>query len=106
MMDETARREFQRMVASYQDRGDPTGWCDQVYRGAHGDFRAVFWADLVPSPHLMSWLEEHPVSDKSLSAVTVGCGVGDDAEAMAAAFAGFACAQATRSPRLVRFTGT
>ena len=84
MMDETARREFQRMVASYQDRGDPTGWCDQVYRGAHGDFRAVFWADLVPSPHLMSWLEEHPVSDKSLSAVTVGCGVGDDAEAMAA----------------------
>ncbi len=84
MMDETARREFLRMVASFQDRGDPTGWCDQVYRAAQGDFRAVFWADLVPSPHLMSWLEGHPVSDKGLRAVTVGCGVGDDAEAMAA----------------------
>ena len=84
MMDETARREFLRMVASYQDRGDPTGWCDQVYRAAQGDFRAVFWADLVPNPYLVSWLEKHPVSDKRLRAVTVGCGVGDDAEALSA----------------------
>jgi SAM-dependent methyltransferase len=84
MMDETARREFVRMVASYQDRGDPTGWFDKVYRDAQGDVRAIFWADLVPNPHLVSWLEEHPAADQGQRAVIVGCGVGDDAEAISA----------------------
>ncbi len=83
-MDKAGRREFLHMVSSHQERGDPTGWCDQVYRGAHGDFRAVFWADLAPNPYLMSWLEDHPVSDAGLRAVTIGCGVGDDAEALSA----------------------
>lgn len=83
-MDEKARHEFLQMVASYQKRGDPTGWCDKVYRDAGGDFRAVFWADLAPNPFLVSWLEDHPVSGARLRAVTIGCGVGDDAEALAA----------------------
>ncbi|TCV84135.1 class I SAM-dependent methyltransferase [Sulfurirhabdus autotrophica] len=83
-MDEAARREFLSMVASYQNRGDPTGWFDKVYRDAQGDFRGVFWADLAPNPYLVSWLEEHPVSGENLWAVVVGCGVGDDAEAISA----------------------
>ena len=83
-MDETARREFLRMVASYRERGDPTGWFDKVYRDAQGDIGAIFWADLVPNPHLVSWLEDHPIPGKNPRAVTVGCGVGDDAEALSA----------------------
>ena len=83
-MDEKARHEFLRMGASYQNRGDPTGWCDNVYRDADGDFRAVFWADLAPNPFLIAWLEDHPVSGASPRAATIGCGVGDDAEALAA----------------------
>jgi len=83
-MDESARREFLHMVASYQKRGDPTGWCDNVYRDADGDFRAVFWADLAPNPFLIAWLEARPVFGTHLRAVTIGCGVGDDAEALAA----------------------
>jgi len=75
MMDETARREFLRMVANYQDRGDPTGWCDQVYRAAQGDFRAVFWADLVPNPYLVSWLENHPVFPNRLRALNAIAGL-------------------------------
>ena len=82
MMDETARREFLRMVASYQDRGDPTGWFDKVYRDAQGNIGAIFWADLIPNPQLVSWLEEHPVTDKGQRAVIVGCGVGDGSAAM------------------------
>jgi SAM-dependent methyltransferase len=82
-MDTAARREFLNMVASHQQRGDPTGWCDKVYRDARGDYRAVFWADLAPHPYLLSWLEAHPARDLGLRAVTVGCGVGDDAEALA-----------------------
>ena len=83
-MDESDRREFLNMVASHQKRGDPTGWCDKVYRDAQGDYRAVFWADLAPNPYLVSWLEHHPVSDSGPQAVTIGCGVGDDAEVLAA----------------------
>lgn len=84
-MDEAARREFLRMVKAHQERGDPSGWCDQVYRDVDGDFTAVFWADLVPSPYLVSWLEAHPISTGSAPrAITIGCGVGDDAEALSA----------------------
>jgi len=83
-MDEAARRKFLNLVKAHQDRGDPSGWCDQVYRDAGGDFTAVFWADLVPNPYLISWLEDHPITGNRLRAITIGCGVGDDAEALSA----------------------
>lgn len=84
-MDEATRREFLRMVRAHQERGDPSGWCDQVYRDVDGDFTAVFWADLVPNPYLVSWLEAHPLSaGNAPRAITIGCGVGDDAEALSA----------------------
>ena len=75
-MDETLKREFLRMVKAHQDRGDPSGWCDQVYPDAGGDFTAVFWADLVPNPYLISWLEDHPIASDRLRALTIGlrCG--------------------------------
>ena len=82
-MDENARRKFLRMVEEHQQRGDVSGWCENVYRDAEGDHTAVFWADLAPNPHLVSWLAEHPMPRSGLRAVTVGCGVGDDAEALA-----------------------
>ncbi|MFY9328545.1 MAG: class I SAM-dependent methyltransferase [Georgfuchsia sp.] len=83
-MDETARLELLRKVASYRQRGDPSGWCEEVYRDAEGDFKRVFWADLAPHPYLISWLENHPIPFGKQRAVVVGCGVGDDAEALAA----------------------
>lgn len=83
-MDDTARREFLQMVAAYQNRGDPTGWFEHVYRDARGDYTAVFWADLAPNPYLLSWLEDHPEPGGGKRAVTIGCGVGDDAEALSA----------------------
>ena len=83
-MDESTRREFLRMVASYQHRGDPSGWFDKVYRDAQGDLKKIFWADLAPHPYLISWLIDHPISGGKLRAVVVGCGVGDDAEALSA----------------------
>ena len=81
-MDDAARRKFLQMVDNYQKRDDPTGWFENVYRDAHGDFTAIFWADLVPNPYLVSWLENNPIAANQPRAVTVGCGVGDDAEAL------------------------
>jgi SAM-dependent methyltransferase len=82
-MDENGRRELLRRVEESRSRGDPSGWCESVYRSAEGDPTAVFWADLAPNPHLLSWLEEHGSPRPGAGAVVVGCGVGDDAEALA-----------------------
>lgn len=83
-MDDDARRKFLLMVDTYQKRGDPTGWFENVYRDAHGDFTAIFWADLVPNPYLVAWLEAHPTATSQPRAAIVGCGLGDDAEALSA----------------------
>ncbi len=82
-MDAT-RRQFIERVRAFQARNDPSGWCDQVYLDAHGDVNAVFWADRVVNPYLLEWLATHPLGAQPQCAITVGCGVGDDAEALAA----------------------
>jgi SAM-dependent methyltransferase len=75
--------KYKSMVRDYQERDDPTGWFDSIYRSAGGDHTGVFWADLAPNPHLLRWLKEHPAHGSGKKAIAVGCGVGDDAEAMA-----------------------
>jgi hypothetical protein len=44
---------------------------------------AIPWADLEPNPHLLSWLEANPTDGRGRRALKVGCGLGDDAEALA-----------------------
>lgn len=75
---------YEKMVRSYQDRDDPTGWFDSIYTDAEGDHRAVFWADLEPNPYLLAWLETSGIEHKGRKAIAIGCGVGDDAEALSA----------------------
>ena len=74
---------YREMVRSYQENDDPLGWFDSIYSDAAGDHRAVFWADLIASPYLVSYLKEQPAYGTRKKAVVVGCGVGDDAEALA-----------------------
>lgn len=63
-------------------RGQPTGWFDPLYREARGDPSRVPWADLAPHPALAAWLDQ--AGDLTgARAVVVGCGLGDDAEAVA-----------------------
>ena len=76
--------KYKQMVREHQERDDPFGWFDSIYTDAKGDHRAVFWADLAPNPYLLEWLEKHPVKGLNKKAIAIGCGVGDDAEAMAA----------------------
>ena len=76
---------YQKMVKSFQDRNDPTGWFDSIYTDAQGDHRAVFWADLEPCPYLLKWLNNCTFKHAQRKAIVVGCGVGDDAEALSEA---------------------
>lgn len=79
---------YKKMVKEHQQNDNPTGWFDSIYTDAQGDYKAVFWADLEPSPYLVKWLKENPVSledthlSKQKKAIVVGCGVGDDAQAL------------------------
>lgn len=64
------------------DHGDVTGWFDDLYRTAGGDPRRVPWARLEPHPAVSWWLGWTSMRGR---AVVVGSGLGDDAEALAAA---------------------
>lgn len=73
---------YKKMVKYYQDKDEPTAWFDTVYTDAQGDHTAVFWADLEPSPHLLKWLKNERLTSVPQKAIVIGCGVGDDAEAL------------------------
>ena len=85
-------------------RGEPLAWYEAVYQAAAGETGAVPWADLVPNPSLVSWLDglaepaESPGSERrerrepnplasrvgpGCRVLVVGCGLGDDAELLA-----------------------
>jgi 2-polyprenyl-3-methyl-5-hydroxy-6-metoxy-1,4-benzoquinol methylase len=59
-------------------------WFEAVYRLAEGDAACVPWGDLAPHPLLVDWLAREG-SLSGLRALDVGCGLGDNAEALAAA---------------------
>ena len=59
------------------------GWFNSLYAGAAGDPARVPWADLAPKQGLPEWLSRHPGEGRP--ALDVGCGLGDNAEAIAAA---------------------
>lgn len=65
------------------DNPDRKAFFDAVYDMADGDAAAVPWADLRPKGKLVDWLADNPGEGKR--AIDVACGLGDNAEAMAAA---------------------
>ena len=98
-MSEFDPEKYKAMVKSYQDNDDPLGWFDSIYTDAEGDYKRVFWADLEPGPYLLEWLEKSS-SLQGKKAITVGCGVGDDAEALS--FAGYEVTAFDISPEAIR----
>lgn len=59
-------------------------WFEAVYRLAEGDAACVPWGDLAPHPLLVDWLAGQG-SLAGLRALDVGCGLGDNAQALAEA---------------------
>jgi len=71
-----------RLAKAYADLGNSDGWFEEFYARADGDISKVYWADLKASPLLLTLIEKNSVSAGTL-AITIGCGLGDDAEALA-----------------------
>lgn len=86
-----ARRIAARKEVNALDNAAPDsepkreGFFNMVYDRAGGDGAQVPWADLAPKPQLSEWLTKNPAGNTSLRAADVACGLGDHAEAMAAA---------------------
>ena len=77
-------RAFARSVAQEHYRpGDPTSWFDVLYQRAEGDEQRIPWADSHANTSVIEWLERERPEAAGLRAVVVGCGLGEDAEALA-----------------------
>jgi len=74
--------KYQQMVKEFHEQDKVLDWFDYIYQSANGDFSKVFWADLEPSPFLIEWLKKEIVKKPNRKACVIGCGVGDDAEAL------------------------
>ncbi|KPQ40245.1 MAG: Thiopurine S-methyltransferase (TPMT) [Phormidium sp. OSCR] len=83
MSEPQSRREYIRNIATKAtEDANPSRWFEQVYTTAEGEADAIPWALMQPNPHLLAWLDQRG-PNSSQRALVVGCGLGDDAEALA-----------------------
>src|SRR5689334_6507239 len=81
-----ADREAVRALAQpFLRDGRPADWFEPLYASAAGDTSVIPWADLRPNLNLSRWLSSSNVRGDGRRALDVGCGLGDNAEALAAA---------------------
>jgi SAM-dependent methyltransferase len=81
MPDRTRARE---LAAEFNRKGDPTGWFEPLYQEGEAGKSAVPWANLRPNPRLLEFWSLHPQQTAGKTALTIGSGLGDDAEQLAA----------------------
>jgi len=80
------RDAMRRLARESIARGDAVGWFEALYQSVNGRWDQISWADLMPNPYLVEWLASDRVRQRAgATALVVGCGLGDDAEALAAA---------------------
>lgn len=82
--DDTDRLRARTLAAESAQLGDGTGWFERLYDEAARGEAVVPWADGEPNPHLVAWAQTTGVHGAGRRALVVGCGLGDDAEYLAA----------------------
>ncbi|MGL5083251.1 MAG: class I SAM-dependent methyltransferase [Microcoleaceae cyanobacterium] len=78
-----SRQRAQQLASEFLARADATGWFEALYAEAGNNYGAVPWADLAPNPNLIDWFTKQNLVGKGKTALTIGCGYGDDAEFLA-----------------------
>ncbi len=78
------RARARELCAESIARGDATGWFEQLYREAGEGTATIPWADHHPTPNLISFWARNEISATGKTALVIGCGLGDDAEQLAA----------------------
>lgn len=84
-------------------RSDPyrRAWFEAVYESAGSDAAQIPWADLAPHPLLAAWLATASPPVTGARGLDIGCGLGDNAAAMAAE--GWRTTAFDLSPRAIRW---
>lgn len=72
------------MAAEFLRKGDPTGWFEALYKEGEAGKSIVPWADRGANPGLTEFWKEHPQTTSGKKALVIACGLGDDAEQLAA----------------------
>lgn len=73
-----------QLVEEALAQNQPADWFEKLYAQAAGNPEEVPWAKLQPNPHLLEWIEKFTVTEANKQALVIGCGLGDDAEAISA----------------------
>ena len=81
MKDRTRARE---LAAEFIGKGDPTGWFEVLYKEGEQGNSVVPWADPGTNPGLIEFWKANPQITAGQRALVIGCGLGDDAEQLAA----------------------
>ena len=76
------RERARALAAGALAAGEPTAWFETLYREAAEGSAVVPWADLVPNPELVDWLDSQHAAPVG-RALDVGCGYGDNAAELA-----------------------
>ncbi|MBG1266262.1 class I SAM-dependent methyltransferase [Nostoc sp. WHI] len=77
-------RFYVKQLASVAlQKSDPSAWFEVLYAKAKGDTAQIPWAKLAPHPYLQDWLTNHQPFASGQKALVIGCGLGDDAQALA-----------------------
>jgi 2-polyprenyl-3-methyl-5-hydroxy-6-metoxy-1,4-benzoquinol methylase len=80
---ENLRQKVQDLAAEAINKSAPSAWFEVLYASANGDAEQIPWAKLTPHPYLQDWLDNHELFTLGKKALVIGCGLGDDAEALA-----------------------
>jgi SAM-dependent methyltransferase len=78
------RARARELAAEFHRKGDPMGWFEPLYQEGEAGKSTVPWANLSPNPHLLDYWSAHPQPTAGKTALTIGSGLGDDAEQLAA----------------------
>ena len=77
------RARLLKLSTAAENDGEPLRWFEELYAGAKRDSEEIPWARMEPHPKMVEWIANQPsVHGRAL---VVGCGLGDDAEWLAAA---------------------
>ena len=71
-----------KTLATEAQKLNPTGWFEVLYSEAHRDPTQIPWARLTTHPYLQDWLNFSQPQGEGKNALVIGCGLGDDAEAL------------------------
>jgi len=81
---ERAREHFRELAAEFARKGEPYSWFEALYQEAERGEAIIPWDDVAPNGNMVAFWKARGWDPSGQSALVVGCGLGDDAEQIAA----------------------